>query len=235
MLKTQKTLKTLVEEFNSLLETNFKREIGRTDVPIGKRDSGLTKNVIKSKYEIKCSSLYDLINSNELVLVEKNFDNLLISFLSKEAEFKTNFDIFSFTLGSKEYRNCIELYLYNFNENLYNFSNKDYNKNKRKIIINFKQKNITVRDSTYVSSTENVKCMSGIKLHEDSKIYEDLTLDEILKSFIEDDRKNIEENRKYEEKKNNILIENRLKFENKLKELNITEEDFNLLVSLSKK
>lgn len=109
------------------------------------------------------------------------------------------------------------------------------NKNKRKIIINFKQKNITVRDSTYVSSTENVKCMSGIKLHEDSKIYEDLTLDEILKSFIEDDRKNIEENRKYEEKKNNILIENRLKFENKLKELNITEEDFNLLVSLSKK
>ncbi len=234
MLKTQKNLKTLVEEFNSLLETNFKREIGRTDVPIGKRDSGLTKNVIKSKYEIKCSSLDDLINSNELVLVERDINNLFISFLSKETDFKTNFSIFSSIL-TNGYRNSIVLNITDFNENIYNFKNSDYNKFKRQIVIKYKEKKITVRNATYVSSTEDERCKVGIELHEESKIYEDLTLDEILKSFIEEDRKNIEEKIKNEDMKNNILIENRLKFENKLKELNITEEDFNLLVSLSKK
>lgn len=233
MLNSQKTLKILIEEFNSLLEQNFKKEIGRTDVILGK--SGKTKNFLKNKYEIKYTSIEDFINSEDLVLIEKNIDNVFTSFLMKETECKNNFNIHSSTLGVSEYRNAIMCYIIDFNEDLYNFKVSDFNKFKRKIVIKYKQKNITVRDTVYSSSTETIKCMVGVELHNDSKIYENLTLEQILKTFIEEDRQTLEYRKQEFENKNNMIIENRNKFENKLKELNITEEDFNYLVSLSKK
>lgn len=236
MLENQKTLKNLIEEFNLILENNYKKEVGRIDVTIGR--NGVVKNYLKNKYEVKCESLNDLISSSTTLLInDSNISNLFINFLKSQTDYKTNFEIMSSTLSSKEFRNVITLSIYNFKEEIYNYKNSDLKRtfnSSNRVIIKYKTKNITLRDCSYNHSTEEVKNIISIELHNVSSEYENLTLNEILLTIIKESKIVKDYEQKQIEDRNNKFIENRRKFEEKLKELNITEEDFKELSLLNR-
>lgn len=204
MKQNQKTLKTLIEDFNLLLEINLKKNSG----------------VLQKKHH-KCHYLEELTDSDNLMFVEKRQDSIgsvFFNFLLEETEFRPNFDIYPFLNNKNFDENVLDLNFTTFKEEIYNFEPRNFFYNFQKFVT--LKCNFVEVPVNYISDTQTVKCISSLELHEDFKIYEDLTLEEILKSFIEDCRKIVEQKiknekelkEKEEEHKKNMIILNRIIF-----------------------
>lgn len=239
MNKNNKTLKKLVSDFNLILKENSKRIIEKNlFVSKNRKEEYSIRHSFKNEEEIFCQSFEDLKTSKVLKLINDiNIGKIFIEFLESEINYSNDFDLLIMDRPTFK----------NFGIIINSLDNKEVLKDKNTLLYNnfitiFKEINFCSDDSESISvSTQKnpfgftkTRNITEIYIKEENKHFYDLTFNEIVENFVKENK--IKEQNKLEMlKQENVLIEaKKEKLEKKLKELNLTEKDYEELIELSK-